>query len=99
MRITCRPFANPAMTARLPRKGAGEKKARFTLTDPGVGGYQSLHLLAQGAAAGLRARIREIQGGGSKGLKPDSTRFLLFKKQLEISGKRRWPFWRLSVSR
>jgi hypothetical protein len=68
------------MTARLPRKGAGEKKARFTLTDPGVGGYQSLHLLAQGAAAGLRVRFRIIQGRGSEAISLDFARFYGFKK-------------------
>jgi hypothetical protein len=92
-------LCKPCHDRKTAKEGRWGEKARFTLTDPGVGGYQSLQLLAPGAAAGLRVRFREIQGGGSKGLKPYSTRFLLFKKQLEISGQRRWPFWRLSVSR
>jgi len=60
-RITCRLFVNLAMTERLPRKAAGEKKGRFTLTN--LGGRGALISTAFGprSGGGLRVRNRSFK--------------------------------------
>ena len=67
-RITCRLFVNLAMTERLPRKAAGEKKGRFTLTN--LGGRGALISTAFGPRSGGPSReISRNSGRGVKGLK------------------------------